>query len=92
MPNPEVKPAIAESTAESVRGRIGRRARGGCFCFLQAPGPDDGPGACLRWGVSGDARLLGNLLLRLLHYGNAYAKMPGTAKEEHAGDAQHTYR
>lgn len=39
------------------------------------------------WGVSGDARLLGNLLLRLLHYGNAYAKMHGTAKEEHAGDA-----
>ena len=31
IPNSEVKPAIAESTAESVRGRIGRRARGGCF-------------------------------------------------------------
>ena len=39
IPNSEVKPAIAESTAAPGCGRIGRRARGGCFCFLQAPGP-----------------------------------------------------
>ena len=31
IPNPEVKPAIAESTAASGCGRIGRRARGGRF-------------------------------------------------------------
>ncbi len=31
IPNPAVKPPIAESTAEEVRGRAGRRAHGGCF-------------------------------------------------------------
>ena len=39
IPNSEVKPAIAESTAAPGCGRIGRRARGGCFLCLQAPGP-----------------------------------------------------
>ena len=49
IPNSEVKPAIAESTAAPGCGRIGRRARGGCFCFLQAPGPCR-PGGLLRVG------------------------------------------
>ena len=38
IPNPEVKPAIAESTAASGCGRIGRRARGGRF-GMQRPRP-----------------------------------------------------
>lgn len=38
IPNSEVKPAIAESTAAPGCGRIGRRARGGCFCFVRASG------------------------------------------------------
>ena len=36
IPNPEVKPAIAESTAASGCGRIGRRARGGRFSLFRA--------------------------------------------------------
>ena len=40
IPNPEVKPAIAESTAAPGCGRVGRRARGGRFSFARkAPGP-----------------------------------------------------
>ncbi len=36
IPNPEVKPAIAESTAASGCGRVGRRARGGRFSLFRA--------------------------------------------------------
>ena len=55
IPNPEVKPAIAESTAASGCGRIGRRARGGRFFFRAGQGPPDPTwirGALLRWGGS----------------------------------------
>lgn len=41
IPNPAVKPRIAESTAGEARGRIGRRARGGRF-FFHAQGPPSG--------------------------------------------------
>lgn len=50
IPNSEVKPAIAESTAESVRGRIGRRARGGCF-LSAGPRTDTARGPARVWGV-----------------------------------------
>ena len=60
IPNSEVKPAIAESTAASGRGRIGRRARGGCFLFRRAPGHR--PGALRR---SGGPRRAGRERLRL---------------------------
>lgn len=36
IPNPAVKPPIAESTAAQGRGRTGRRAHGGCFPFRRA--------------------------------------------------------
>ena len=46
IPNPEVKPAIAESTAASGCGRIGRRARPGRFRFRrEARGPPIRPGS-----------------------------------------------
>lgn len=46
IPNPEVKPAIAESTAGSARGRTGRRARPGRFRFRrEARGPPIRPGS-----------------------------------------------
>ena len=51
IPNSEVKPAIAESTAEPVRGRIGRRARGGCF-LSAGPRTSRWSGGLLRVGGS----------------------------------------
>lgn len=42
IPNPAVKPRIAESTAGEARGRIGRRARGGRFFFFRARGRPQG--------------------------------------------------
>ena len=41
IPNSEVKPLLAESTAEQVRGRIGRSAHGRRF-FFRAGGPRPG--------------------------------------------------
>lgn len=51
IPNSEVKPAIAESTAATGCGRIGRRARGGCFLCIAGPRTMSarGPAAC--WGA-----------------------------------------
>ena len=57
IPNPAVKPPIAESTAAQGRGRTGRRAHGGCFPFAGppagrpcgvcgAPGAQSPPGPC----------------------------------------------
>ena len=46
IPNPAVKPAIAESTAGSARGRTGRRARPGRFRFRrEARGSPIRPGS-----------------------------------------------
>ena len=39
VPNSEVKPALAESTAAPGCGRIGRRTRAGRFLFLRRRGP-----------------------------------------------------
>ena len=42
IPNSEVKPLLAESTAEQVRGRIGRSAHGRrFFCLRRGPQPGE---------------------------------------------------
>ena len=45
IPNSEVKPLLAESTAEEVRGRIGRSAHGRRF-FYDRRGPRPGAVSC----------------------------------------------
>ena len=61
IPNSEVKPLLAESTAEQVRGRIGRSAHGRRFFCLRRGGrgpggPGRGPPFFLRLGACAPPR------------------------------------
>ena len=58
IPNSEVKPLLAESTAEQVRGRIGRSAHGRRF-FFRAGGRGPGTRAAAPFCARARVRLLG---------------------------------
>ena len=97
IPNPAVKPAIAESTAGPARGRTGRRARGGRFSAegprirairgpfcVSGPVPGRGRAPCTLRGLEGDdPRPEGARDAAVA--GEVVGRAPGVAQVDHVG-------